>query len=81
MAKLRIIDRKDKFLVEVDGSKIPYVTTYEVIRKPCGSVLLNLALAMREVEVEIESDNIGCNEPTKNSRHKEEHTNKPPNIA
>lgn len=66
MAKLRIIDRKDKFLVEVDGSKIPYVTTYEVIRKPCGSVLLNLALAMREVEVEVEidSDNIECKEDT-----------------
>ena len=64
MAKLRIIDRKDKFLVEVDGSKVPYVTTYEVIRKPCGSVLLNLALAMREVEVEIDSDNIECKEDT-----------------
>lgn len=64
MAKLRIIDRKDKFLVEVDGSKIPYVTTYEVIRKPCGSVLLHLALAMSEVEVEIESDQIERKEST-----------------
>ncbi len=58
MAKLKIIDRKDKFLIEVDGSKVPCVTTYELIRKPCGSVLLNLALAMPNVEVDIESDNI-----------------------
>ncbi len=58
MATLKIIDRKDKFLIEVDGSKVPYVTTYELIRKPCGSVLLNLALAMSDVEIDIESDNI-----------------------
>ena len=58
MATLTIIDRKDKFMIEVDGSKIPYVTTYELVRKPCGTVLLNLALAMSDVEVEIDSDNI-----------------------
>lgn len=58
MATLKIIDRRDKFVVEVDGSKVPYVTTYELIRKPSGSVLLNLALAMSDVEVEIESDYI-----------------------
>ena len=58
MAKLRIVDTKDRFLIEVDGSKIPYVTTYELVRKPCGTVLLNLALAMSDVEVEIDSDNI-----------------------
>lgn len=62
MATLKIIDRKDKFMIEVDGSKIPYVTTYELIRKPCGSVLLNLALAMGEVEIEIESDNVSTAE-------------------
>ena len=62
MATLKIIDRKDKFMIEVDGSKVPYVTTYELIRKPCGSVLLNLALAMGEVEIEIDSDNISTAE-------------------
>ena len=61
MATLKIIDRKDKFLIEVDGSKVPYVTAYELIRKPCGSVLLNLALAMSEVEIEVESDKITTN--------------------
>ena len=54
-------DRKNKFRIEVDGSKVPYVTTYELIRKPCGSVLLNLALAMSEVEIEVESDKITTN--------------------
>ena len=58
MAKLKIIDRQDKFLIEVDGSRVPYVTTYELIRKPCGSVLLNLSLAMADVEVEVDSDSI-----------------------
>lgn len=58
MPTLKIIDRRDKFVVEVDGSKVPYVTTYELIRKPSGSVLLNLALARSDVEVEIESDHI-----------------------
>lgn len=65
MATLKIIDRKDKFLLEVDGSKIPYVTTYELIRKPSGSVLLHLALAMSDVEIEVESDNIECTEVKK----------------
>lgn len=58
MATLKIIDRKDKFLIEVDGSKVPYVTTYELTRKPSGTVLLHLALAMSEVEIEVESDQI-----------------------
>ena len=58
MATLKIIDRKDKFLIEVDGSKAPYVTTYELTRKPSGTVLLHLALAMSEVEIEVESDQI-----------------------
>lgn len=62
MATLKIIDRKDRFLLKVDGSKIPYVTTYELIRKPSGSVLLHLALAMSDVEIEVESDNIECTE-------------------
>lgn len=58
MAKLKIIDRHDKLLIEIDGTRIPYATTYELVRKASGSVLLNLALAMSDVEVEIESDHI-----------------------
>lgn len=72
MATLKIIDRKDKFMIEVDGSKVPYVTTYELIRKPCGSVLLNLALAMGEVEIEIESDNVSTAKDVTNYRKDKE---------
>ena len=64
MATLKIIDRKDKFLLEVNGSKIPYVTTYELEHKPFGMVMLHLALAMGEVEVEINSDDIERTEST-----------------
>ena len=58
MATLKIVDTKDKFMIEVDGLKIPYATTYELIRKVSGTVLLKLALAMNEVEIELESDKI-----------------------
>ena len=58
MATLKIIDRKDKFLIEVDGSKVPCVTTYELTREPSGIVLLQLALAKSEVEIEVESNQI-----------------------
>lgn len=27
MAKLKLIDTKDKFLLEIDGTEIPYVTS------------------------------------------------------
>ena len=64
MATLKIIDRKDKFLIEIDGSKVPYVTTYELIRKPSGSLLLHLALAISDAEVEIESDHIDTTKST-----------------
>ena len=60
MAKLKIIDRHDKLLIEIDGTRIPYATTYELVRKASGSVLLRLALAMSDAEIEIESDKIDC---------------------
>ena len=58
MATLRIIDTKDRFLVEVDGSKIPYVTTYELTRTVGDVVLLKLALSVIDPEVEIETDKV-----------------------
>ena len=60
MALLRIIDTKDRFLVEVDGSKIPYVTTYELTRTVGDIVLLKLALSVRDrdPEVEITTDKV-----------------------
>lgn len=59
MAKLKLIDTKDKFLLEIDGTKIPYVTSYQITRTVGDVVLLKLALSVANVEkVEIVSDKI-----------------------
>lgn len=60
MAKFKLIDTKDKFLLEVDGrTEIPYVTSYQITRTVGEVVLLKLALSVADVEsVEIVSDKI-----------------------
>ena len=59
MAKLKLIDTKDKFLLEIDGTEIPYVTGYQITRTVSEVVLLKLALSVADVEsVEIVSDKI-----------------------
>ena len=59
MAKLKLIDTKDKFLLEIDGTEIPYVTSYQITRTVSEVVLLKLALSVAGVEsVEIVSDKI-----------------------
>jgi hypothetical protein len=58
VATLKIIDTKDRFLVEVDGTEIPYVTTYELTRTVGDIVLLKLALSVIDPEVEIETDKV-----------------------
>ena len=59
MAKLKLIDTKDKFLLEIDGTEIPYVTSYQITRTVSEVVLLKLTLSVADVEsVEIVSDNI-----------------------
>lgn len=59
MAKLKLIDTKDKFLLEIDGKEIPYVTSYQITRTVGDVVLLKLALSVANVEkVEIVSDKI-----------------------
>ena len=59
MAKLKLIDTKDKFLLEIDGTEIPYVTSYQITRTVGEVVLLKLALSVADVEkVEIVSDKI-----------------------
>lgn len=58
MASLKIVDRKDKFMIEVDGTNVPYVTTYELSRSVSGIIMLRMALSIPDAEVEIESDNI-----------------------
>lgn len=59
MAKLKLIDTKDKFLLEIDGTEIPYVTSYQITRTVGEVVLLKLALSVADVEsVEIVLDKI-----------------------
>lgn len=59
MAKLKLIDTKEKFLLEIDGTEIPYVTSYQITRTVGDVVLLKLALSVANVEkVEIVSDKI-----------------------
>lgn len=59
MASLKLIDTKDKFLLEIDGKEIPYVTSYQITRTVGDVVLLKLALSGANVEkVEIVSDKI-----------------------
>lgn len=59
MAKLKLIDTKGKFLFEIDGTEIPYVTSYQITRTVSEVVLLKLALSVADVEsVEIVSDKI-----------------------
>lgn len=59
MAKLKLIDTKDKFLLEIDGTEIPYVTSYQITQTVGDVVLLKLALSVANVEkVEIVSDKI-----------------------
>lgn len=59
MAKLKLIDTNDKFLLEIDGTEIPYVTSYQITRTVSEVVLLKLALSVADVEsVEIVSDKI-----------------------
>lgn len=59
MAKLKLIDTKDKFLLEIDGTEIPYVTSYQITRTVSEVILLKLTLSVADVEsVEIVSDKI-----------------------
>ena len=59
MASLQLIDTKDKFLLEIDGKEIPYVTSYQITRTVGYVVRLKLALSGANVEkVEIASDKI-----------------------
>lgn len=59
MAKLKLIDTKDKFLLEIDGNEIPYVTSYQITRTVGEVVLLKLALSVSDVDsIKIVSDKI-----------------------
>lgn len=49
MAKLKLVDTKDKFLLEIDGTEIPYVTSYQITCTVGEVVLLKLALSVADV--------------------------------
>ena len=57
MAKVRLIDTKDRFLLEIDGTEIPHVSTYEISKSVMGFLTLKVVLSVNEVEeLEIETD-------------------------
>lgn len=59
MSKLKLIDTKDKFLIEIDGTEIPYITSYQITRTVGEVILLKLALSVSDVDsIEIVSDKI-----------------------
>ena len=57
MAKVRLIDTKEKFLLEIDGTEIPYVSTYEIGKSVQGFLTMKIVLSVNEVEeLGIETD-------------------------
>ena len=57
MAKVRLIDTKDKFLLEIDGTEIPHVSTYEISKSVLGYLTMKIVLSVNEVEeLDIETD-------------------------
>lgn len=58
MATVKIIDKEDKFIIEIDGSSVPFVTSYSLTRTVSKTILLKLALVINDADVEFESDKI-----------------------
>lgn len=59
MAKLKLVDTREKFLFEIDGTKIPYITSYQITKTVGEVVLIKLALSVTDVEdVEIVSNKV-----------------------
>lgn len=57
MAKVRLIDTADKFLLEIDGKEIPHVSTYEISKSVMGFLTMKIVLSVNEVEeLNIETD-------------------------
>ena len=57
MAKVRLIDTKEKFLLEIDGTEIPHVSTYEISKSVLGYLTMKIVLSVNEVEeLDIETD-------------------------
>lgn len=57
MSKVRLIDTKDKFFLEIDGQSIPHVSTYEISKSVMGFLTMKIVLSVNEVEeLNIETD-------------------------
>ena len=57
MSKIRLIDTKDKFLLEIDGTEIPHVSTYEISKSVLGYLTMKIVLSVNEIEeLDIETD-------------------------
>lgn len=57
MAKVRLIDTKDRFLLKIDGTEIPHVSTYEISKSVHGFLTMKIVLSVNEVEeLDIETD-------------------------
>ena len=57
MSKIRLIDTADKFLLEIDGTEIPHVTTYEISKSVLGYLRMKIVLSVNEIEeLNIETD-------------------------
>ncbi len=59
MAKVRLIDTKDKFSLEIDGSDIPFVSTYAITKTVSGFLTMQVTLGVNEIEeLSIDSDKV-----------------------
>ena len=52
-----MIDTKDRFLLEIDGTDIPHVSTYNISKSVSGFLTMQVVLSVNEVEeLDIETD-------------------------
>ena len=57
MARIKLVDTNEKFSLEIDGTEIPYVTTYTIIKTVRGYLTMQINLSVDEVEeIVIDSD-------------------------
>ena len=67
MAKLKLIDTKDKFLLEIDGTEIPYVTSYQIHERSARLYCSNWLSALLMLN---QLKSFQTKLPTKNRRRK-----------
>lgn len=70
MAKVRLVDTKDRFSLEIDGSEIPFVSTYTITKTVSGFLTMQVTLGMNEIEeLSIDSDRVQITrKPEKNEK-------------